>query len=153
MNTKHIKLILILFICMFTLPVLAQEKIKEGKVTVNDRVYSVSKNSKHNAKRLWIQYNVEFIRKGGNDPKSYTKIDYEFATKETIISAVEKVLGRSRIAELTASKYKTLPMTVYPDYTGKIVAMEFRISDDNPITMEELDRISSFIEKNVSFKV
>src|SRR5690554_6881987 len=153
MNTKHIKLILISFICLFTLPALAQEKIKEGKVTVNNRVYSVSKNSKHNATRFWIQYNVEFIQKGGNDPKSYARIDYELATKETIISAVEKVLERSRIAELAANQYNSLSVSVYPDYTGRIKAMFFIIPIDHPITMEEIDRISFSIEKNVSFKV
>lgn len=153
MNTKQIKLILISFICLFTFPISAQEKIiMEGKVTINNRVYSVSKSSpKYKNGGLWVKYNVEFIQKQESDPKPYTIVDYGFATTETFKSAVIRVLGRSRIMELSADRY--LLMTIYPGYTGKIKAMKFRIPNDHLITIEELDRISSYIENNISFKI
>src|SRR5690606_27186100 len=119
----------------------------------NNRVYSVSKNDpKYRVKRLLIRENNAFIQKQKNDLKPYVSMgEVKYTSTETLISAFIKVLGRTRLKEL--SPHAGIGMIVYPDYTGKIKAMEFIVTADHPITMKELDRITDYIEKNVSFQI
>lgn len=154
MTSKHINMLLIFLICLFTLPILAQEKIenlKEGKITINNRVYSISKYTRYQDTFASIQYNIEFIQEQEGRKTRVISLPH-LASEKTIYKVVVETLGIPRIKELSLTDKKSFGLNAYKDYTGKIKAIKYDIPIDQHITMEELDRITSAIERDVFYK-
>lgn len=134
----------------------AQEKLKEGNIKINHRIYSVSEMDgpvANTKKSYWIENNAEFIKTQKENTKPWANLNnYEFMGSVTFSSVVIKVLGKSRIAELSADK-GIVVVTLYPDHTGKIRASTFMKQSTQTVTLKELAKINDYIIDNLSYKV
>lgn len=149
MKLKLLNCLFIIFIYLACVPVYAQSNFKDGKYTVNKNVYTIINMNDYRIKSVVVQDNREYIEKLIKDKRGLADIvGFKFANGETVTSAFVKVFGRRRIIEL--SKENAMAVDIYPDYTGKIVAVDFLITPDSKITMEEFDKFVVYLKKHIS---
>lgn len=130
-------------------PVCAQSNFKDGEYTVNENVYTVINTKGSKYKRVSIKENNQFIEKLLEDKRGFANLDgFKFSGSETVESALVKSFGKQRIMEL--SKENAMPVYMYADYQGNIVAVEVRIDANSQIKIDELDRFIVYLKKHVS---
>lgn len=148
MRLKLINYLFVAFVCLAYTLVYAQDKnFKEGEFRIDNRVYTVARsNDKTN--NLWINENDLYIKKIQQKDSPLVDIDgFKFLSKETIKSAFMKTFGEKRIKTLIDEK--PLLVQVYPDYKGRIIAVQFLIESDSKITMVELDEFTVYLKEHV----
>lgn len=152
MNTKLTKPFFILVLVLTAFSCFAQEALKGGEVTINNRKYTVTKKPTIGGYRICD--NIEFIQKLKENPRKLFRLEWiEFTNTKTPKSVFVDILGEKRVKELAKGKGVVLPIYLYPNYTGSIQAIEFRLLSDHILTIEELDRLFVSLKNNLSFKM
>lgn len=155
MNFKQKKILLILFCLLPSITLLGQQKIAIGTLKVDSRLYTITGGDPViKSSGFWVRDNVDFIKRHKDNPKALFRLERtDFTTTENPKSVIMKVLGEKRVRELAEGKGVVLPIYLYPDYTGSIQAIEFRLTSGHTLTIEELDEIYVYFKRNLSFRM
>lgn len=154
MNLSIRILFLVVTNCILFVYVSGQEKPNDTKISIDDRIYTISKaDVELKAEYYWVQDNADYIRsfEESMEPEIGLK-NINFVGDETINSIVIKAIGGSRIGEL-ASDSGALSLLVYPDHTGRIKAIAFLKPTTQTVTVEELDLINTYMRKLLSYRI
>jgi len=150
MKPTHLKLALILILGMFSTFLSAQTIQKLGQHRVGSHTYTVSKYG--NKGRISVQEKSNVITRVRDNSHDLTNIEFpSVSSKETVNSAFIKVLGKERIKELLPERHVLL--ILHYNTGGKTVGVEFILNNDTGLTLKEINKLTKFIEENVTFNI
>lgn len=151
MNAKLTKLFFILVHVLIAFSCFAQEELKEGKIKINNRQYTISKSDpRFNTGGIWILDNENLILNQNHVQSRYKRVEPIEFNSMSLNDAIIDILDITQIREFTG---RPILIQVYPNDSGIIVATEYYVPAKHPITIEDIDQINNYIKKNVSFKM
>jgi hypothetical protein len=149
---KMKRLLLMIFSCLISLNLYAQDVLKLGEYKINKSTMIVKSSSLQNSNKVWIQYKDAIMNKptaSGESRFFRGDISYEFSSQYNIIDCIVKVLGHDRISKLSSDKVVT--SLVIFNYEGKVVEVDYLTTVDCGLTLKEFDELTSYIKANVTF--
>ncbi|MGV8877598.1 MAG: hypothetical protein ACOH2A_01075 [Sphingobacteriaceae bacterium] len=127
----------------------AQSKLSVGKHTINHRVFQVTKDDN---KIINVLEENSSVNEGKeNNPKLWYGLSPVYSSNEDINRSIVSVLGIKRINQLRSHERLTLLLST--DHRGKIIEIAYITDDECEITLEELDRLSTYIKNNVRLEI
>lgn len=135
---------------MFSACLSAQTIHKPGQYKVGRHIYAVSKIG--DGRNLLIGENSSATSRVQKNPRALARLnEAEFSSQETITSSFIKVLGLKRIKELLPEKY--LIVYLYLTTDGKVEAIQYNLNGNTGLTLEEIDKLTTYMKKNITFEI